>query len=189
MKKTIISGIFALVALSSSLHAQLVLSNFSNFTADAEVPFGQNGWETPTQITGQMELTTGTGLGNYVWFFSTPQDYSAYSQVSLDGLILSGNTSSVYTFNIIDSGLNVLASATFTAAELTGVDVLKTLNIISPINAANGWQIAADGSPLSNTRVSFDNVALVPEPSTYALLLVGGVALVALRRNKSAVKA
>jgi hypothetical protein len=187
MKKylLVIMGICALTAQTS--FAQLLLSDFSSFADDADITFGQNGWETPTQAAGTMDFTSGTGLGNYVFFFNTAQDWSAFDSVSLDGSLLSGNTSASYFFAITDDSLNILASVTYSAIELTGAPAVKSLNIVGDLANAFAWQLGGDGSPVSATRISFDDVMLtnaVPEPSTYASLALGAVLLVWVVRRR-----
>jgi hypothetical protein len=188
-KTILLAGIIALSSLSAN--AQLLLSNFSNYLGDA--PTVDNGYGgAVTQNVGNISITSGSFSGYLLWYFDgTEVDYSAFSQVLMNAsLTQSVSNSSVVTFMLLDSladVFNPIATAVFTQAQLTGVDVAINLNILRPddMDIVGGFQF--NGDPSNSLTGTFDSLSLVnpvPEPSTYASLALGAVLLVWVVRRR-----
>lgn len=103
--------------------------------------------------------------------------------------LLSGNGSSSYQVAFQDSTTATIASATFAASSLTGSEVSEALVFGGGFNQgdlANVERITVFASqlPAQNWNITFDNLSVtqVPEPSTYALMLLSGLGLYLIRR-------
>jgi hypothetical protein len=184
----------ALMGCFTSLSsAQLVLTDFLNFTSDASFVYADEAqWVTGSTLVesgGNAVISGGNGFGNLQFEFIAPQNYSGYTSVELQVSITSGNTSDI-NFFIQNASFTDIATATFNTDSLAiGTYTLTVpLNITGALASSFLFGVAGDGNPTTATRFTLNNLALIPEPSTYALLLIGGAALVALRR-KQAVKA
>lgn len=148
---------------------------------------GNKSWLFQIQDTGKLKFKVSVdGTASSVdvdstFTVATGKDY--YAAVSYD----QDNTASGGTFylqNLTDNG--DLLSESFAHSGVTSYDSLAPV-VIGGANVANGvfWARGdglIDEVRISNSVVSKDDLLAVPEPSTLALLLFGGLALLVVRR-------
>jgi hypothetical protein len=166
-------------ASTGFLSAQLLLSDFDSYSNDADFVYNNGQW-TDSQGSGVMTITSGNGFGNTTFEFLSAQDYSGYADAELQLTVGGSNVSSTFVLAIFNTSFAQIASATFNAS--TGTQT-ATLNITGNMADAGSWAIAGNGTT-DAVDVSFGNLALVPEPSSFALMGLGGAALYLLRRRR-----
>ena len=174
MKKTltIISIALASISQISAQYVDLGTLGTSNFTPDG----GSIGTFTQTATTLNF---TAAALGDQVFGNYTPSNWTSYSDFGIRMTITGTNPDLPFTVTFFDgdSGSSAYSASTF--GLLSGVSGVAPLTLaLSGANFSNiiGFQIGWDGSA-SPINVSMSNVAAVPEPSTYLLLVLGGLVL------------
>lgn len=174
MKKslTIISIALASISQISAQYVDLGTLGTSNFTIDD----GSIGTFTQTATTLNF---TAAALGDQVYGNYTPSNWTSYSEFGIRMTITGTNPDLPFTVTFYDGDSGSSAYSGFTSGLLSGVSGVAPLTLASSgANFSNiiGFQIGWDGSA-SPINVSMSNVAAVPEPSTYLLLVLGGLAL------------
>jgi hypothetical protein len=164
----------------------------------AAATFVQNGSD--YDIKGQTDLTS-----NYVEYYfgsgaaATNLSLTANTNLSLTANTLASNVATGFWINLFDSTGSKFAKYAVTigsgANELTATASTITLSVGTVDSGFNwssvaGFKIVGTSSSGGNAlNVNFGNMDAVPvpEPTTYALLTLGGVVVaVAARRRKSA---
>jgi hypothetical protein len=174
MKKTltIISIALASISQISAQYVDLGTLGTSNFTINA-ASIG-----TFTQTATTLNFTA-AALGDQVFGNYTPSNWTSYSDFGIRMTITGTNPDLPFTVTFFDGDSGSSAYSASTSGLLSGVSGVAPLTLASSgANFSNiiGFQIGWDGSA-SPINVSMSNVAAVPEPSTYLLLVLGGLVL------------
>jgi len=201
----IMKSIFALFlagALCASAQAQsLLLSDFSSFTPGYFSQGFEGPWSDATSFSGPSSFsiadfgngtpTDSVGNAFIQWLGETPQDWTGFSQVVLSGNTLTGNVAANLNFYVEDiSGQTALTAFSLTDFSHGLSTVSAELNL-GGIDASQivfwGFQVNSFDSPSSPIGFEFDNASLatavIPEPSTWALVVGGSVFAMAVRRR------
>jgi hypothetical protein len=178
--------VFLLASLGRAQFEPIATFGDLNFTVDPDgttINFTQGA----TTLTLNQPFTNGDTIGGS--FTGEPYDWSG---VTSFGLLMSAPISSptsLITFYLLDDLLNIINTYSGTVSGLTTtpsvIDLELELNPAFPgtgdLSSVGGMQFTWEGS--GNRTVVIDG--LVPEPSTWALLSLGGAFCVgaALRRR------
>lgn len=164
---------------ASGVYTDLGLFTTGNFTVDTD-----GSMYVPTQSSSGLNsnLTVAAGDTFYGDFTSAPFNWSSYSSFSL----LMSSTSSVsvpFTVYFVNAATESSATYTGTTAGLTSTPSSNVLTYVSGASALSnitGFVLTWDGGgAVNNTLVGVQGI---PEPSTGAMMILGGVGLMALRR-------
>jgi len=190
--KTLIAALLFAAATVAISNAQLVLTDFSDYVNDANnftgsgTLYSDTNWDSAvTQGTGVATFTAANELGGMTFYFdgTTTNAFAAYTQIGLTGNLTGGGI----TINFLAADyITTLASVSWTDADISGSESIKAISI--PLNVG-GFSLRYNGSPSGTLTGSLDNLSLiaVPEPSTYALLILGaGAIVVMVRRRRTA---
>jgi hypothetical protein len=152
-----------------------------------------------SQTTTNLTLFSPFGLGNTLGgVFSTAYDWSAYSNTNnfTFGLLMSAPEASPdipFTVEFFNAELTAIVGAY--TGDATGLGTSPTFITMSlqaggNLSSIGGMQFTWDGTAGAGTTVVVDSVAVVPEPTTWAMLVFGGVLFggLALRRRLAAVR-
>jgi hypothetical protein len=212
MKKLAI--LLAILGTMQTVHAQFILSDFSNFSVQVYSPlngtWGNNeGVNQYIQNNGNVSITTvsGTGpdgTGSFDAVF--PGDNTSNSTASVDftGVVFfsltaelnSTNTNTEIQVLVNDSNGSLIGSADFlTAGFSTTSFTTETVPFVLALNQgvitnANYFTVAGDGVSGDVVSMSLDNlqtgVYVAPEPSTWAMMGLGLCGLIGfcLRRQR-----
>ena len=200
MKKapTYLAAIAALLFAGIQAQAQTNLANLGsdNFTVD------EGGTTVAyTQSTTSLNLTNPTiALGETLGgVFSTPYNWSAYSNTNnfAFGLLMSAPGASPsnvpFTIEFFNGALDAIVntyqgSASGLGTSPTFIPVELSLPGTGDFSSIGGMQFTWDGGGTGAVVIDSVGVAVVPEPSTWAMLVFGGalVIFVASRRRSLA---
>jgi len=188
---------------ATAAHAQLVLSDFSNFTPDAysqSFPVDATSWSSLTAQSGPTSFTIGDfgsgapsgALGNgFYQFLATPADWSGYTTVTLTGLTAPANATPYLYFQVQDENFSSAVTA-FALTDFSGGTATVTVPLsLDGIDATQitSWAFVVEEFDNPQFGFTFDKVELatataaVPEPATYAALLGAAVLLGAVVRR------
>lgn len=184
-KKSLASGLFVLTALFAfSSHSAIVLTNFGTDAITDDTTWTYN--SATSNISGTQSI--GNLLynnNNTVWDLSGVAADVSLLQISLTGFVTTNPTGQFY-ITLIDSGSReanwAFGWGDFGSTPTTVVKNLTTSNNPSfDLSDIVNWNLSSGGSNLS-VNATFSSMSAVPEPSTGALMVIGAVGLVALRR-------
>lgn len=168
-------------ALAALPPASMVLSDFSNFAS--QNPFFGQTWDNPAQFSqgagfASIQPVGGGNPKDDGNFLVVPanRNFSSFRFVEITARVDSGNATASFNFYLEDNSGGV-RSVPFTIASFGSS--FSTLSAALPTAGIDltdilFWGISTSSNPVSDFRVSFDNVALtVPEPSAGLLILLG----------------
>jgi hypothetical protein len=210
MKKTMIVLVLSLiVGLSYNAQSQVLISDdftgsgnpggdrYSSFTGSLANDIGPG--NTANMTGGGSSITYNT-TGNLNW--ATEFNGGSIS-IDLSSLMLDGATDPTGMNVIFNNGLTPLLTVGFSSALGTNVDILlgntgsfaaQNVSLTAPQIAAltnvTSVQIAFNPPNIAETawQVGFDQLTItgtaIPEPSSFALMGLGGAALYFLRRRR-----
>lgn len=155
-------------------------------SADFTIDPGSIGTFTQTASTVNF---TGAALGDQIFGGYTPSNWSSYSDFGIRMTVSGVNPNLPFTITFFDSDFAENVYSGFTTGLLDGVSGVAPLALTSSganLSSIVGLQIGWDGSA-TPINVALSDVAAVPEPSTYALLSLAGIALggYAFRRRRA----
>jgi hypothetical protein len=186
MKKLTLNLLALFLITVASVSAAVPITGFG--TTDFSAGFSDFTTTTPT--TNNVQII---GNDSNIFFGSIlPSSVNITgntAQLQLTGTF-TGTATSGFDFELFDSGSGSLLYHFNYASFTVGVPMTVTANLQSTSGVFNGLvaSIGFSGSGLGSSTVNFtlDNLVAgvaVPEPSTYALLALGVVGLVAYRRR------
>jgi hypothetical protein len=187
MKKTlqflVLTASIAFVSFQTS-NAQ-VLSNFGTtaFAIDTDnstLPFSQSG----TSFTGTD--TNGILAG----VFTTPFSLSSSSPLRLNFSFTGTNQNSGFTLEFLTPTFTSIATYSGSTAGATTSSVTTQLTLTTGASFTNqsvgGVNITLNGAGGQTVSYQFQSLEVVPEPSTYALMAIGGLVLFFIARRRKA---
>jgi hypothetical protein len=176
-------------SLTASAQTSLVNLGSTNFIVDSDattIAYSQSS----TNLTLNSPITLGDTLGGV---FSTAANWSAYTNTNTYtfGLFMSAPGASPgirFTVEFYNGAIDGIVNSYEGVASGLGTNpTFIALDLSLPgtgdLSSIGGLQFTWDGAGTGTVVV--DSVGVVPEPSTYALLLLGGASLWALKRRKS----
>jgi hypothetical protein len=189
MKQLLTTAILT-TTLATSAFAQIDLVSLgsSTFTVDPGATTASY-----TQ-SGSGIIFNGTyALGDTLGGTFATQDWSnpAYTEFGVTMTLTGSNPNLPFSVQFYDAAFNVINTYGGTTVPLVaGSPTYTPLSLNIPgtgiLTSVAGVQFTLDGGGAINTTV--ETVSAVPEPSTYALLVLGGLALSAYRLRRHAVR-
>ena len=190
---------FAALLLAAPAQGAVLVSDFSAFSTQLLPPMNLS-WTNATidQFVQDVDFISiapvlgGDPSGDGYFTASLtggPSDFTGLTRLSLEARVDPGNESGIVKISFLDSGLALVASATFPASSFNpGFTTQETgLSFTGPGSRSDVayWRIEGNGVPSDAFRYSFGNlVVAVPEPSTRLLVsLAMGAFLVSRRRR------
>lgn len=191
MKKTF--RILASCALSTFICLQAadaqILSNFgtSNFTVDTDnstLPFTQSG----------SSFTATDTSGILAGVFNTSFSLSSASPLRLNLLFTGTNQNTPFTIQFLaPTTFASIATYSGSTAGATSASVSTQISLSTGATFTNqtvgGVNITLNGAGGQTVSYQFQSLEVVPEPSTYALMALGGVILFFIARRRKAQQA
>jgi len=160
--------------------------DFSVDSSSTTASYGQS----ISELTFSGSQSLGATLGG-VWNPPAPKDWSAYSLADFGilGTVTGTNPNMPFTLEFYDSNLlvaNTFSGSTISAGSSTS---FMSLTLSTPGNGNMNDIFGLQFTWNSNDAINFgwEGVAVVPEPSTYMLIVLAGIVLLALhfRKEKS----
>jgi hypothetical protein len=180
--KTLLAGS---ILFAHTLTAATYIDLGSLGSVDFSIDAGSVGdyTQTPSQLTFNS-----FALGDSIYGGYTASNWSAYSSFGIR-INLATNPNQPFNFFIYDSTYTGGATGINTYSGISGVldgNVIPLTLVSSTANLANVAGIGFGLNGDSTTDLVATSVAAVPEPSTYALLTLGALALGAYRMRRRA---
>lgn len=179
--------VISLLSLSATTHAQVNLLSFGNATFDIDSGSTAIYTQSATGITMNTTPTAGD-----TWYNSTSlaSNWSAFPSFALR-MTAGTNPGLTYSITLLDANFQSINAYSGSTVGLTST---PSLSMLSLNTAGNGDLTSVQyvqfiwGSGGSAIDTEVTEFVGVPEPSTYALLTLGALALggYAMRRRKSA---
>lgn len=188
MKKSATSFLVAVftVALSHAQFIDLVSLGSASYTIEPSVSIG-----TYTQDASGTRFTPSVALGDTVGGTFGPLDWSSYSNLTssiyLKIAFTGANPLLPMTVQIFTSDFSLSNTYQGTTSPITESPNYFKFDLVGAstpavLAGAGGAQITWDGG--SNVNANLEAIATVPEPSTYALLVLAGLAVGAYRLRR-----
>lgn len=192
MKKTLITiTSIAIFSLIQSAQSQ-TLSNFGTASFTMGTPFDF----TPTQTATELGFTGTDGTNSWSGTFTNPFTLSLAQSANL-AINLSQTTSrtTAFTIYLVDSGAGITNAfdASYAGVGASPVNVSVSFNSgvsSNPTFTAGTFDLFQmsfnDGGAGATITSTAYNLNVVPEPSTYALMSLGGLVLFFMVRRRKA---
>lgn len=198
----------AVASFPAAATAQTVLSDFSDIAAQNET--FTTSWGAPNQYTQNAGFITiepveaGNPQGDGTLLVRMDLDLTVHTSIDVRAREDSGNQVGVFSIVFFNpqgppDSQGTSVGYTFSTADFASGFTTRSIDLSAPPDftvgeapfdpsAVNYWQIEADpiNGSTSDFRMAFDQLQLttVPEPSTWAMLMIGG-ALFLWRRLKT----
>lgn len=152
-----------------------------------------NGWTSSnvSQTTTGVNVNGADDIGNS-WSGGWASTWNLSSndnlQINITGPTFPTSTFSVTLFSADQGGGDFLSKTfdgDFSQAGVVGNNYSLTFNSGDSFTAVSGFTFTSAGSG-ENMNISFNNLSVIPEPSTYALMALGGLVLFYIARRRKA---
>ena len=185
MKKTILS-LIATIAVSANSFANITITNWGT----PQLQEGFSDWTSATPSSSSLTLI-GTEGNQYFGDLFTPVSITSISpvlQIQVTG-VYSGASTGGFSIELFDIDGDSRQYNGFFTNFTPGVSSVVTANFAVETGVFNPTvtkiSFVASGSGTSSANIQLTNLAAVPEPSTYVLIVLGGLGLfLAARRRK-----
>ena len=190
--------ILGVIAISSQASAQITFGDFGSTYYDDAVlndGFGASLTQNSDSFTITNSSNTDNGLlGAFLFADNSATDFSAFDTVTMTINIGATNTMNVLTLALEDSAFEVVGNVTFDLSSTpTGSVQLVSAAFVptglGDLTNVDFFTFRTDTNPTILTSFSGEiyefqaSVGVIPEPSTYALLALGGTILLVARRR------
>ena len=188
MKKLALTLIAATLTISAHANGLNTLLNFGNSTFTVDPAFSQSNFSQTSSAVTFGSISSITAPNNTIFGTFTPANWSGFGLSDFQiNVTLTGSNSAPLSIELYDGDSNLLATSSAigipTTASNTYFSIPITLESGANLNSVGGFLLKINDS--GNIPLSVNSFAAVPEPSTYALLAIGGLGLfLAARRRK-----
>lgn len=209
MKSTLLAFALLLAPAAPAAAAGVALQDFSNVVALGTTFYGS--WEATGSVVGSAnpnsQFLQGVGVfdiqgsapiiptnsfsSQLRFDFAAPRDIGSNNQIALTARLLPGNVADSFSVVLLANGnqaaTTVFSTGAFTAGAYS--TVTATLSFNPGFNSAQVDTLVISGVPASSSNtvgafaMSFDHIAVVPEPAVWSAAL-GAVALCAALRHR-----